>query len=84
MSVNSIWDAIAKLLNSILSSIFVFLPASPFKDTFSAMADNTVLQYLNYFIPIGDFLTITTVWLSAIAVYYAYQIVLRWIKAIND
>ena len=81
---SSIWNAIADVLNSILSAIFVFLPKSPFTEHITEIADNEVLQYLNWFIPIADFITITAVWLSAIALYYAYQIILRWIKAIGD
>lgn len=84
MNVSSIWEAIATFINSFLSSIFVFLPESPFKEFVTAFSDNEILQYLNWFIPVGEFISILLVWLSAIVIYYAYQIILRWIKAIAD
>lgn len=48
------------------------------------MADNEVIQYVNWFIPVGDFLSMMAVWLGAIVVFYTYQVVLRWIKAVAD
>lgn len=79
-----IWNAIADVINSVLSVVFSFLPPSPFKDMFTAMADNEVIQYLNWFIPVGDFLVMMAVWLGAIIVFYAYQVILRWLKAVAD
>lgn len=79
-----IWSAIAGIINSILSFVFSFLPPSPFKGMFTAMADNEILQYLNWFVPVSDFVAMLSVWLGAIIVFYAYQIVLRWIKATAD
>lgn len=80
----AVWEFIADLINSILNVVFSFLPVSPFKDVFTAMADNTVIQYLNWIIPVGELLSMITVWLGAIITFYAYQVVLRWIKAIGD
>lgn len=61
-----------------------FLPLSPFKQYWTALADNEVIQYMNWFIPVGEFIAITVTWLAAIAVFYAYQVILRWLKAISD
>ena len=41
------------------------------------------LQFLNWFVPVGTFVGIFEAWLSGIAIYYIYQIVLRWIKVIE-
>lgn len=79
-----IWNGIGGVINSLLSFVFSFLPPSPFKGMFEVMIDNEILQYLNWFVPIGDFITILSVWLGAIIVFYSYQIVLRWIKATAD
>jgi len=58
------------------------LPDSPF-----TMLDNSpiqsILPYINWFIPLSSMVSILEVWLSAIAVYYVYSAVLRWVKAIN-
>ena len=79
-----IWNAIADMINSVLSVVFSFLPPSPFKDMLDSMSDIEVLQYLNWIVPVGDFLEIMIVWLAAIIVFYAYQVILRWLKAVAD
>ncbi len=34
-------------------------------------------------IPIGQIIAILETWVTAVAIYYLYSIVLRWIKAIE-
>lgn len=80
----TIWNGIADVLNSLLSVVFFFLPPSPFKGFWNGLANNEVIQYMNWFVPVGDFIAITAVWLAAIAVFYAWQVILRWLKAIGD
>ena len=41
------------------------------------------LGYLNYFVPVGTCLKIGAAWLSAIALFYLYSVVARWIKLIE-
>ena len=84
MSINTIWNSIATLLNALLSQVFVFLPPSPFKEHIVTFSENETVQYINWFIPVGQMITVTVAWLSAIAVFYAYQVILRWIKAVDD
>lgn len=82
-------DAIISLINYliaglglILETIFSILPTSPFK----LISNSPIAEYLpslNFFIPVSEMIAITQVWLSAIGIYYVYQIVLRWIKAIE-
>ena len=81
---SEIWNAISSIINSVLSVVFSFLPPSPFKDVFKGMAENEVIQYINWFVPVGDFLAMMVVWLGAIIVFYTYQVILRWIKAVAD
>lgn len=73
---------IIKLLGGILTFVFGILPSSPFK-----LLDNTpiaeFLPTLNYFLPISEIILSAETWLTCIGVYYLYQIVLRWIKAIE-
>lgn len=82
--ISNFWNGVANVINAILSVVFYFLPVSPFKGFWQGMANNEVIQYMNWFIPVGDFVVITGVWLSAIIVFYAYQIILRWVKAIDS
>lgn len=64
--------------------LLTVLPTSPFQG-FIGNFTNTFSPYLsalNWFIPIGDFLIIFEVWLSAVALYYLYSIIMRWVKMI--
>lgn len=69
-------------LGAILTLIVSLLPKSPF-----ALIDNSpIAEYLptiNFFIPVSQIIAIGQAWLLAIGSYYLYQIVLRWIKAIE-
>lgn len=73
---------IIKCLGSILTTIFSVLPPSPF-----TIVDNSPLKpylgYINYFVPFDECINLLQLWLVAIGSYYLYQIVLRWIKAIE-
>lgn len=78
----SICNGLIKGLGSVLSLIFFALPPSPF----SILDSTPIAEYLpglNYFIPIKEMMDIGTAWLLCISVYYIYQIVLRWVKAID-
>lgn len=81
-SVIEIINLIIKALSDCLNFIFCLLPKSPFK-----YIDNSpiaeFLSTLNFFIPVAEIIAICQAWLLVIGVYYIYQIVLRWIKAIN-
>ena len=73
---------IIKGLGAILNTIFSILPDSPFK----MISNSVIAEYLptlNFFIPVSEIISISQFWLSAIGIYYVYQIVLRWIKAIE-
>jgi hypothetical protein len=70
-------------LGSALTWVLQLLPPSPFQ-----ALDNSVIQPylsgLNWFVPISQMLAAGELWLTAIGIFYIYQAVLRWIKAIGD
>lgn len=74
------------LLSGGLKAILGFLPPSPF-----AMLDKLaagsfimkILAFVNWFIPVYSWIGIVEGWLAAVAVYYVYQVVLRWLNAIE-
>lgn len=75
-------NLLLKGLAGVAKGLVSILPVSPFKD----INNSVVAKYLgnlNWIIPISTMLTITVAWLSAIAVYYLVQIVLRWTKSIQ-
>ncbi len=81
---SGVLEWIIDAVNYILSKIFFFLPQSPFRNALDNFTDNEILQYVNWFIPISEILGILALWLTAIIGFYAYQIILRWIKAIGN
>ena len=76
-------DYMNEILDKFLDLVLSVLPLSPFTEIIEELASMPYLGYINWFIPIGKFIAIGTVWLTAIGVLYLYQIILRWIKAIE-
>lgn len=74
-------NGLISILGKALSLVLALFPPSPFQIDFSGYQD--WIGVLNYFLPIGAFLGILTTWLSAIAIYYMYQIVMRWVKVVG-
>ena len=77
------WNGLVDIVNNILSAIMFLLPDSPFANVEIPDEVKQILGYVNYFVPIGAMLAIGTVWLSSIGIYYLYQTILRWAKAIK-
>lgn len=75
-------DVILQNLQNLFSWVLVLLPDSPFQKL-----DNSPIQpYLkavNWIVPVDFMISTMELWLSAIAVYYVYQAVLRWTRAIS-
>ena len=72
-----------EMLDKFLSLILSLLPLSPCVGFIDALEKIPYLGYINYFIPVGTMLKIGAAWLSAIAVFYLYSVVARWIKLIE-
>ena len=79
------FDALSDALVDLAVSVIELFPASPFTilDELSNSEVYEWLRMVNWFVPIGTFVSILEAWLTCVAVYYAYQIVLRWIKVIE-
>lgn len=75
---------INEFLNAIAAVILSILPDSPLKPFIDALGNKEWLPMLNWFLPIGNFITIGTAWLVAIGVFYIYQMILRWAKVVGD
>lgn len=72
-----------EMLDKFLALLLSLLPLSPFVEYIDALEQVPYLGYLNYFIPVGTCLKIGAAWLSAIALFYLYSVVARWIKLIE-
>ncbi|MDR0325038.1 MAG: hypothetical protein LBI19_02945 [Oscillospiraceae bacterium] len=77
-AVNGLIDIAAGLADA----IFWLLPTSPFAALELAF-DSTLLGHINYFLPVREALNILAAWGFAIAAWYLYQLILRWVKAIR-
>lgn len=71
------------LLDRFLQAVLSLFPLSPFREVIDELGSLPYLGYINWFVPIGDFVRIGTIWLAAIAAYYAWSIIARWIKLIS-
>ena len=72
-----------EILDKFLALIISLLPLSPFSDYIDKLEQLPYLGSLNYFVPVGTCLKIGAAWLSAIALFYLYSVVARWIKLIE-
>lgn len=79
----NIFNALANLVMKFFNALLSLLPQSPFVAFLNAMEQWEFLKTLNWIVPIGTFVSIGTAWLTAIGVYYAWSVVLRWIKAVE-
>ena len=73
----------SELKNAFLELVIKLLPLSPFSSFIDGLEDLPYLSYLNWFVPVGSFITIGTAWLGVITTYYMLSILLRWLKAID-
>ena len=79
------WDALTDALVSFAVSVVELFPKSPFS-VLNDLASSEFyewLQMLNWFVPINTFVAILEGWLTCVALYYVYQVVLRWVKVIE-
>lgn len=75
---------IQEAFNGLIEAIIAILPTSPFAEFISEFASLPFLGYLNWFFPVHECLVVMTAWLGAIALFYVYSIVMRWVKMIGD
>ena len=79
------WSSLTSAVTAMVGKVLSFLPDSPFL-VLQNMSNSNMYQWikwLNWFIPINTFVSIMEAWLVGIGLYYIYQIVLRWLKAIE-
>ena len=75
---------INSLINTIAGALTFFinlLPPSPLD--FVSFLDGTWLGWINYAFPIAEIIVITEAYLLALATYYLYRSILRWMKAVK-
>jgi len=80
-----VFEALSDALVSFAVGVIELFPASPFAvlDELSNSEVYDWLRMVNWFVPIGTFVSILESWLACVAAYYVYQVVLRWVKVIE-
>ena len=68
---------------ALVGLILAFLPNSPFTTVANSISNIPYLQYLNWFFPVTECITVLEVWLSAVLIYYVYSAIMRWVKVIS-
>lgn len=76
-------DFMKGLLDGLLEAVVKVFPLSPFTEPIAELGKLPFLGYLNWFVPVGDLLKITALWLVAIGLYYLYSVIARWVKLIR-
>lgn len=80
------FDSLTDALVSLALQVINLFPASPLQPLIAQLANSGLsdwLGYVNWFIPVGTMLGILSAWLTCIAAYYVYQIILRWIRVVE-
>jgi len=76
-------SVILKGLKQILILALSILPDSPFRGFLDDLAALPFLGYLNWLIPISDFMKLLSVWCAAVGIFYVTSVMLRFVKAIQ-
>lgn len=82
-SVTDIGNDILSWIQDKAGFLLQFLPTSPFRKAIDLIGTIPYIDAINWFIPIDEIVLILMWWGTAIALYYGYMIVLRWVKAID-
>lgn len=83
MDISSIGNNILTWIEQKAGFLVYMLPTSPFRRIIDLMGEIPYIDQIGWFLPIDEIILLLLYWTGAIAVYYAYMIVLRWIKALD-
>ena len=76
-------DWFGELINKFASMILSVLPHSPVQKYLASFDNLPYLGWLNWFVPVSAIITVAETWLVCIGLFYLYQIILRWVRAIG-
>lgn len=79
-------DTVIKILLTIALAgiIFALLPASPFGSVIETIGNLPYLGYLNWFFPVGRCLSVMSVWLISIGIYYGISWIFRQLGIVGS
>lgn len=71
------------LLDRFLELLLSLFPLSPFLPVIRDLEALPYLGFINWFVPVGDFIKMGTLWIAAIGAYYAWSVIARWVKLLS-
>lgn len=71
------------LFKKFFSWVIQFLPSSPFQSFIASVGSIPYLAELNWFFPVSECLAVMQVWLTAVALYFLYSAIMRFIGLIG-
>lgn len=77
-------DFLSEIFKVIANFLKTILPTSPLKGILSKFASIPYLGYLNWFVPVGEMVSVFLLWLGAYGAFLLYSILMRWLKVIGD
>jgi hypothetical protein len=84
--VDFILSILLAILTFLLDIVSIILPASPFSPVINGLFTSGAAQWfgwLNWFIPIPEFIVIFLAWLTCYGIYLGISYLVRWIKLIE-
>ncbi|MEG0619046.1 MAG: hypothetical protein RR557_07100 [Bacilli bacterium] len=81
-----VWDTVMDFIYSILEWALNFLPLSPFQSMTNSLANGpfeNILNYINYFVPVGLMITFFTSYVACVAIWYVVRWAMRLTKYIQ-
>lgn len=82
-AVINVWYSICEGISSLIQHIYSFLPDNPFPDIAVDSQVVEVLHYMNYFLPVKQFIFVMVAWLVAIIGIIAYKLIFAFFKLIG-
>lgn len=77
------FDTIIGIFQKFWYAILGFLPGSPFRAFVNAIGAIPYLEEFNWFFPVSECITVLETWLIAVAIYYTYSAIMRFIRVIG-
>lgn len=74
------FEGIKDYISGFFDAVIDALPTSPILYLTTNSEIKTVMGYVNFFIPIYTMVSIVESWLTAIAMYYVFTVIMRWLK----
>lgn len=80
------WNAIMDFIYALAEWAIMLLPLSPFQKMTNTLADGpfeNIINYINFFVPVGLMVTFFTSYVACVAIWYVVRWALRLTKYIQ-